>query len=59
MRVTPSAMRISGAAGTGKGISTAVDVFRDRACLIIIKFDNMRIKYDIFIKKCDNIYHNG
>lgn len=27
-------------------------------CLKIIKFDNMRIKYDIFIKKCDNIYHN-
>lgn len=28
------------------------------SCLIIIKFDNMRIKYDIFIKKCDNIYRN-
>ena len=31
---------------------------KEKGCLKIIKFDNMRIKYDIFIKKCDNIYHN-
>lgn len=42
----------------GHPIFIVVGVYLNNKCLIIIKFDNMKIKYDIFIKKCDNIYHN-
>ncbi len=43
---------------TGRATFMRLAGYQEIDCLIIIKFDNMRIKYDIFIKKCDNIYRN-